>query len=428
MQLSQILQSVETHVTALFQQLPNEKLLYHNIRHTQDVVNNAATIAAHYQLPEEDNFAVLTAAWFHDVGYLFGPPAGHEATGAQKATAFLSKQELPAALVEKIAGCIMATCLPQSPHNLPGQIVCDADLYNFGMDDFRDKTKLLRRERELFTGKDITGSEWRTETLHFLAGHQYFTDYARAMQQKGKQENIDWMTKREEKQVAKRAKETEVAQAEAVIVTKKEKKKEKEKTGDKEPKSAEAKAQQPGRGIETMFRLTSANHLELSAMADSKANILVTVNSIIISVLISVLFRRLETSPHLLVPTMIFLSVCIGTIIFSVLATRPNVNSGMFSKSDITSRKTNLLFFGNFYRMKLDEYEWAMKEMINDREYLYGSLIKDIYFLGVVLGRKYRLLRIAYNLFMYGIVISVIAFAIAIFVFGKDAGQGSVIN
>jgi hypothetical protein len=167
-----------------------------------------------------------------------------------------------------------------------------------------------------------------------------------------------------------------------------------------------------------MFRLTSTNHLQLSAMADNKANILVTVNSIIITVLISVLFRRLETSPHLTVPTIIFLGVSITTIIFSVLATRPNVNPGKFSKNDIADRKTNLRFFGNFYRMKLDDYDWAMKEMMNDREYLYGSLIKDIYFLGVVLGRKYRMLRIAYNIFMYGIIVSVLAFAIAVFIFG----------
>ncbi len=415
MQLSSILQATETHVRSVYHQLQNNTLLYHNLRHTEEVVAHASAIAAHYQLSEADNFVVLVAAWFHDIGYLFGPAAGHEVTGAQKAAMFLRQQNVNEEQVKKVEDCILATRMPQAPHNLLEEIVCDADLYNFGLEDFREKTKMLRREKELICGQEISGSLWRTETIRLMSEHHYFTEYARTMQQKSKQENLEWLMQRQEKQAARQAKEnTTASPAEG------KEKKEKTTTGETN------KAKLPGRGTETMFRLTSSNHLQLSAMADSKANILVTVNSIIITVLLSVLFRRLETSPHLVIPTVIFLSVSITTIIFSVLATRPNVNPGLFSKSDITTRKTNLLFFGNFYKMRLEEYEWAMKEMINDREYLYGSLIKDIYFLGVVLGRKYRMLRIAYNIFMFGIVVSVVAFAIAIFVFGKEASAPPV--
>jgi predicted metal-dependent HD superfamily phosphohydrolase len=411
MQLQNILQAAENQVRQLFQQQQKEALLYHNLAHTLGVVASATSIAGHYQLSEADNFTVLAAAWFHDVGYLVGPPERHEIAGAQQAASFLATQGVAAAVIQQVEACILATRMPQTPQNLLEQIVCDADLFNFGMDDFKDKTKLLRKEKELLTGQDIPGSQWRAETLALLQGHTYFTEYARAIQQKGKEENIDWLIKQQNKKAAKAAAEkTEVSEK----TTKPPKQKEKAAASE-----TDAKAQQPGRGTETMFRLTSTNHLQLSAMADNKANILVTVNSIIITVLISVLFRRLETSPHLTVPTIIFLGVSITTIIFSVLATRPNVNPGRFSKNDIADRKTNLLFFGNFYRMTLDEYDWAMKEMMNDREYLYGSLIKDIYFLGVVLGRKYRMLRIAYNIFMYGLIVSVLAFAIAVFIFGS---------
>ena len=117
------------------------------------------------------------------------------------------------------------------------------------------------------------------------------------------------------------------------------------------------------------------------------------------------------------IPTIIFLTVCVLTIVFAVLATRPKVSSGKFTKQDIDQKKTNLLFFGNFYKMTLEEYEWGMQEMMKNKDYLYSSLIKDIYFLGVVLGRKYRLLRIAYSIFMFGFVIAVISFGIAIFFF-----------
>ena len=63
--------------------------------------------------------------------------------------------------------------------------------------------------------------------------------------------------------------------------------------------------------------------------------------------------------------------------------------------------------------MRHEDYQWGMNEMLKDKEYLYNSMIKDIYFLGVVLARKYRFLRIAYTIFMWGLIISVIAFGIA---------------
>ena len=169
------------------------------------------------------------------------------------------------------------------------------------------------------------------------------------------------------------------------------------------------------KGIQTMLKTASSNHLRLSYMAHRKANILISVNAIIISVSISVLFRKFDETPFLVVPTIIFLAFSVVTIVFSIIATRPTITSGEFSKEDITNKKVNLLFFGNFYKATLADYNWGMSIMMRDPDYLYGSLIKDVYYLGVVLARKYKLLRIAYNIFMAGIVISVIAFTIAVF-------------
>jgi hypothetical protein len=106
-------------------------------------------------------------------------------------------------------------------------------------------------------------------------------------------------------------------------------------------------------------------------------------------------------------------TVCVAAIVFSILATRPNVNHGKFTEDDIRNKRTNLLFFGNFFRMSLQDYDWAMQEMLGDRDYLYSSIVKDNYFLGVVLAKKYNYLRIAYNIFMYGLILAIIAFVIA---------------
>lgn len=178
-------------------------------------------------------------------------------------------------------------------------------------------------------------------------------------------------------------------------------------------KVKEAKQLTPTRGIETMFRTTSKNHMELSAIADNKANIMISINSIILSVLVSVLIRKLEEYPHMTVPAVLLTLVCLTTIVFAVLATRPNISKGKFERMDIINKETNLLFFGNFHRMNLKDYQWGMKEMLQDADYLYGSMIKDIYFLGAVLGKKYRLLRMSYTIFMFGFVLSILGFIIA---------------
>ena len=182
----------------------------------------------------------------------------------------------------------------------------------------------------------------------------------------------------------------------------------------KEDKKKE-KEEKPERGIDTVFRVTLGNHTRLSGIADSKANILLSVNAIIISIALSTIIPKLDSpkNVHLVIPTFIMVISSVITIIFAILSTRPKVTKGVFTKQDIENKKVNLLFFGNFYKMPLQDYEWAMNEMMKDREYIYNSMIKDLYFLGIVLEKKYRLLRIAYNFFMIGIVISVIAFIIA---------------
>ena len=146
-----------------------------------------------------------------------------------------------------------------------------------------------------------------------------------------------------------------------------------------------------------------------------KANILLSVNAIIISVALSNLLPKLDnpSNDYLIYPTLVFMGFTVICIVLSVLATRPNVTKGQFTKEDVANKKVNLLFFGNFHQMKLNEFEWAMEEMMKDKDYLYGSLTKDLYFLGLVLNRKYNLLRVTYNVFVIGIVISVIAFGVS---------------
>ena len=167
--------------------------------------------------------------------------------------------------------------------------------------------------------------------------------------------------------------------------------------------------------MDTLFRVTLKNHITLSDIADTKANILLSVNAIILSIALSNLIPKFDNPKNafLVYPTIIFVTFSVIAIILSVVATRPSITSGKFTKEDIANKKVNLLFFGNFYKMTLPEFEEGLTQVMNDKDYLYSSMSKDLYFLGKVLSRKYKILRWTYSIFMIGIVVSVIAFAVS---------------
>lgn len=404
----ELLTETEKYVRSLYASHANEQLAYHNLQHTLDVVKASEQIGAHYQLNLHDLFIVLAASWLHDIGYLYTTPALHVPESAEHAEQYFKSKGVDDVTIHQIKGCILATQLPQKPTNLLEEIVCDADLFHLGTDEYSEKSKSLRLEVELMANKKFKGSQWRENSIFFLESHQYHTDYARTVLAQGIRDNIKKLKDKQKEKEAERMNAT-TPEAMPAMDEKKEKKKDKDKEDDK-----------PGRGIETMFRTTSTNHLRLSEMADSKANIMISVNSIIVSIVISVLLRRLEDNPHFILPTVLFVASSLFTIVFAILATRPTVTSGMFSKEDIENKRANLLYFGNFYKMSLKDYEWGIQEVMKDKDFLYGSMTRDIYNLGLVLGRKYKMLRIAYNIFMFGFVISVLSFAIAAFFFAKD--------
>lgn len=400
-----LLARIEAYVVRFFDEHPQPTLVYHTLTHTREVVTAADQLARHYQLSEADYGTVMAAAWFHDVGYLTGAPQQHEERGISLATAFLQQAEVSSPIIGAVQGCIRATKMPQSPTNPLEEILCDADLFHLGQDGYNDKQKLLRKEREQLTGTAISGRDWRGQNIALFQSHRYFTTYAQTLLMHGKADNLRRML---DKQAEKSANREPAQPAQPTYL----------------PNSATApptpprkdKETRPERGIETMFRTTSTNHVQLSAIADSKANIMISVNAIMVSVVVSILPRRIEENPNLLIPTVLFLTTSLLTIIFAILATRPNVTQGRLSRDDIEQKKGNLLFFGNFHQMSVEDYEWGIGVLLRDSQYLYGTMTRDIYYLGRVLGKKYKLLRVAYNIFMVGFAVSILAFLV-VFIF-----------
>ncbi len=288
--------------------------------------------------------------------------------------------------------------MPQNPTNKLEEIICDADLSHLGRTSFMEESKLLRLEREQLSSEVVSDLDWLERTEQFLSQHQYFTDHA--FESWNEQKTLNWL---------------KVINAIKKITVKTSEQKQKKSFKNKELQIKKSREERPDRGIETMFRVALRNHVKLSDIADTKANILISVCAIILSIALSTLFPKLDKSDnyYLIIPTLLFLFITLVTMVITILSTRPKVTSGNFTEEDVANKKVNLLFFGNFHKMSLDNFQKGITEVMKDRDYLYESMTKDLYFLGIVLAKKYKLLRIAYTIFMYGIVLAVLSFVVS---------------
>lgn len=387
---------VRHFVFELFKNQLSTNIVYHNFDHTMYVVNAADEIGFSQNLSDEDFEILLIAAWFHDTGFVICVD-GHEKESKKIATKFLTRKGFSKEKITRINLIIDATKMPQSPKNILDEIICDADLFHLGTAIFNEKTSLLRAEMELnnLVFDDIG---WMQKNEELLSEHKYFTNYA--FEKLNKQQILNRL------KIRKDLKKTVYEKSEEEQKTKQKK---------EDLKRRKIKEERPEKGVETMFRVTLKNHTKLSDIADTKSNILLSINAIILSIALSSLFPKLDnpSNAYLIFPTMFFLLFTIITMIFSVLATRPKVTSGKFTKEDVKNKKVNLLFFGNFHKISLNDFKEGMFQLMEDRDYLYESLMEDLYFLGSVLNRKYRLLRIAYTVFMIGIILSVLVFVIS---------------
>ena len=383
----------EKYVISYLNKNLDSKFVYHNIAHTQRVVEKIKELIEDSDLNEDEKLELLIAAWFHDTGFT-RTIENHEDESIKIASSFLKSQMVSAEKIEAITNIIMATKMQFVPQNKLQGFIKDADCAHVSSKNYSEYASLLKKEWELTQNTNFSKSEWINNNISFLSNHTFYSDIANKKWEKRKGKNLAKLLQNQNKTKADTEK---LKQKKAELNFKKQ------------------KMDLPERGIETMFRVALRNHITLSDIADTKANILLSVNAIIISLVLSNLVSKLDnpSNNYLIWPTVIFAIFTVTSIVLSVLATRPNVTSGKFSKQDVADKKVNLLFFGNFHKMKLDEFEWAMAEMMQDRDYLYSSLTKDLYFLGLVLNRKYNLLRVTYTVFMLGIIISVIAFAVA---------------
>ncbi len=385
--MSEILKKTDSFVLNLLKNNLDDKYVYHNYTHTKRVVKSTQEIIDNSQIDVKEKEALLLAAWLHDTGYTESDD-NHEEESAKIADRYLNDNNVDAETIDLVKKLILATKFNGVPSGKLEEILRDADASHFAKDYYNETSELLKKEYML-RGQEFTNKEWRDENIKvFTEKHRYYSAYAIK----------NWNTSKNENLLD-------------LIKTKKKKKKKYK----KEKIKVDLKNQSPERAIQTLFRTTLRNHIKLSDIADTKANILLSVNAIIISLALANLIPKLEqaSNRHLLWPTLLLILFSVASIVLSIMSTRPNVTSGEFTDEQVQKRQVNLLFFGNFHKVPFERYQKALMSLLEDKEEVYESLLKDLWLLGLVLNRKYTLLRWTYTIFMIGIIASVAAFVIA---------------
>ena len=185
------IERVEQFVTAMYNASESPRFPYHNLAHTQLVVLKVTEIAHYYNFDPLGIFTLQAAAWFHDVGHLFGYFENHEDASVLKMQAFMQSAAIDEQVIDMIKRCILATKPGTAQELLIEQIMFDADTYHFGTAWFRKTNAFVKEELEM--RKIKIPSNWVAASLQLLMAHQFKTPYCQQLLEEGKQENIRWL-------------------------------------------------------------------------------------------------------------------------------------------------------------------------------------------------------------------------------------------
>jgi len=389
-----LLAAAREHVLHLWNEQHDARLVFHNFASAAGVAGLVAELADAGSLQATTAEIALLAAWFHNVGYLYDTARPVDA-GTIRAEFFLVEQGCEPEKIQQVRRCIAAALADNRPETLEARVLSDALRAYDWVENFDTRVPLLRLERELQSGHPVSAAEWEHYVDEQLRKCIFFTASAK----------IHY-----EPALALRLLERRNALPAPA------------ETGSPEPKKPKSDsserfdrlARRPLRSsIQTYFRANYGNHIRLSAIADNKAHIMISVNSILLSVAISLLTYQSLTNrnPLYVLPIIMFLVTSLASLTFAVLSSRPRVTNAM----PVSGQSANPVFFGNFVHLTLDQYEAATDAMLRDGRLLFGNMARDLYFLGQVLDKKYRLLTYSYTVFMMGFVATVGAFIGAYF-------------
>ena len=378
-----------TYVDQLFKEALSNSHVYHNYNHTVEVVEAAQELAKGEGIENEELALLLIAAWFHDTGYT-RTSHDHEAESVNIFCEFAQQEGLANGQQQEVERLILSTKEGHTPQDLPEAVMHDAGKIHIGKKSFDRLSELLRTELEVLQDQYYNEVDWQQRQLDFLISHNFYTRYAQQTYGERRDKNIT-----EQRELLQKAQEKTT----------------KKKTG-----------KNMGRGIDTLYRTTYRNHINLSQIADGKANMMISVNSIILSVIITMAGTGFSISNstfvanlRYVIPIFLLLLGTLGSVIFAIISARPKVTDAKVTRDDLENRQASITFFGNFVNTTLEEFIGNMDYLKGNQDLLYDNMAIDLYYLGQVLNKKYRLLKVSYNLFMAGLVLSALAFVVIFF-------------
>lgn len=165
------------YVKNLFATEVSDDYGYHNLEHTENVMETVVEIGLAHNLSADDIQTLELAALFHDAGYSRGHQ-GHEEEGARMAEAFLQANDFPQDRIDIVKQCICSTNIKIEPSNFLEEALCDADLSYLGREKFFEKVLVLRKEWEVTLGVHYNEDEWVALNVNFFRSHKYYTKYA----------------------------------------------------------------------------------------------------------------------------------------------------------------------------------------------------------------------------------------------------------
>ena len=388
MKSNTIVKEAAEYVFNLFKdKLPGD-YVYHNYNHTAETVKACKKLSKSYNLTSRDYEVLLLAALFHDTGYVTAYD-NHEQESVKFMKEYL-KGNYADEDIKEIESLILSTKYRTVPDGSLQEILHDADYINLGSKNFEHRADLLRIEWERILQKTYTEEEWAQIQLQFLLDTQFKTEEAVLKYNAQKEENILNQRSKIDKFETKAKKAVETTKLKPV---------------------------KDGRGIETLYRSVYAYHISLTSIADNKANMMISINTIIISIVITLFGTGFTfssenefSSVRFVFPMAFLLLTSLLAVVFAILSARPNVTSK--EKYELSKKDSSILFFGNFAQLELREFVNKIKALKEQKDELYDSMTVDIFYLGSVLVRKYNYLSWSYNIFMFGMVFCAVGFVV----------------
>ncbi len=387
--------SVKNFIKSLYNDKQDASLVFHNFKKAVEAETIVNELAEEGELQESVRTNATIMAWFYFSGFILDYENAERKT-VETIKQFYNTRDFDTGEQERIIQVIQSYWKKEEPRGDDAKLFFDALNSIYFGESFFEYNPIWRLERELTSGKKISKTAWENQLLNRLLQLKFYTIPAQLRFGQHLSNNILTIKRK----IEKRRNEYDLPEASLPG----------QRFGNIESRT-------PIRAVQTYLRTAYRNHINLYAIADKKANIMISVNSIMISVVISIVSYRnvIETKPVLLLPTVIFIVSGLSSLIFAVLSARPKLSSAGKKLLKGVERDEDLIFFGNYVQLDEDEFEEAMSNILLDGHLLYGNMIKEVYRLGKVLDSKFKFLTISYNIFMVGFITTILFFLILLF-------------